>query len=193
MLAIDSSRTIRSRGPFKFLTSIIVGGALLSSAWTAVANDVSAPGSVCNATYLEQAFPMRWHENYLMNPSWNPSTWVICPVTYDNDIVPPARFNVGVFGSLMPGASPTLPTCFVAITNLMNTTQDPFRTGNGRKYTKYLPISVSNSDNWIAEAPLFYDEIAPYAGPNPNSWVVTIYCELSSGYSITGFLGSDDI
>lgn len=191
---IQNLEHCRSQIPGGMLVSLAIGSALIASPTTSLANDVIAPAAICHATFLDQAMPMRWHEHYVMNPSTNVSTWVICPVTYDNDIVLAVdRFNVAVVGSYMSGASSTLPTCFVTVYSLFNTSQDPYRTGNELKYTRYLPITRSGPDVWVAEAPLYYTDIASVVGTDPNLWVSNAYCELPSGYSISGIVGSDDI
>ncbi len=156
------------------------------------ADDLNIPAAACQAPYLDQAFPMRWHENYLMNPSWNRETWVICPMPFDNDALPVA-FVVAAIGSYMNDASPTAPACFVSVTASYNTTQPPFRSGNNYKYTQAMPTAfVPDEPLWVAETVIDANVVASVIGPDPDFWVSTVFCKLPSGYSITSLNTGND-
>jgi len=175
------------------LTSLGIAATLLTAPGVSFSDDLNVAASNCSAPFLDQAFPMRWHQNYLMNPSSNGATYVICPLSFDNDILPPL-FDIGVIGSWMSGASSTAPSCFFTANAAFNTTQSPFRSGNNAIYKKFMPLAFLDSDDvWVAEAVISAADIAAAIGPSPNFWVASVFCNLSQGFSISGILASNDL
>lgn len=165
------------------LPLVCCSGMLLSQ--PAVANDIQIAPSDCVAPYLGQAFPMRWHENYLMNPITNTTTWVICPVTFDVDVLTPA-FLAAVVGARQSGAGPELPSCFFTINSALNLSLPPFINGPAAKYTKSLPTSVSSTDSriWLSVAAIDATQAVSAAG-SPQFWAMSLFCKLPPGYGIS--------
>lgn len=172
------------------LRAALIFGVLGASWGSAFANDVNVAPSACQAPFLDQAFGLRWHESYLMNPASNVDTWVVCPVPIDNDTVP-NEFAIGVIGSHMAGASTELPSCFFMVTSAINTTQPPFRDGNNQRYSLALDTSNLNADLWGAAIDVVKSDVEGAVG-SPNLWATTVFCKLPHGYSISQVvLGND--
>jgi hypothetical protein len=123
------------------LTSAIVLSGLFSP--QSIANDVQVAPANCVAPYLDQAFPMRWHENYLMNPTSNIATWVICPMDLDVDVLP-VGFVAFVTGGIMSGASGELPSCFFTVNSAVNLLQPPFIPGPAAIYTLSMQVDTGH-------------------------------------------------
>ena len=187
-------RTIRLRRIIQKISvplvlSICAGVMLLATAGNSVSNDLNVAASTCRAPYLDQAGPMRWHEHYLMNPSSNRDTWVICPFIFDNDILVPGIYGVRVRGSFMADASSELPTCFFTANHVKNAMQEPYRSGPNRTYTRHLPsVFGTGGLGWYAVAVFSFDEI----GGDESAWVFSVFCKLTSGFSISGINILDD-
>lgn len=173
---------------------ICVGVMLLTAAGNSVSNDLNVAPSTCRAPYVDQAGPMRWHEHYLMNPSSNRDTWVICPLIFDNDIlIAPGTYAARVRGSFMTDASDEPPTCFFTANHIRNTTQEPYRSGNNRTYTIHLPTAMgTGGEGWYARAEFFFENIGAAIGVGPNDVYFSVFCKLTSGYSISGINILDD-
>lgn len=165
------------------LPAVLCSGMLLSQ--PAVANDVQIAPSNCVAPYLGQAFPMRWNENYLMNPITNTSTWVICPVLFDVDVLP-AAFNAAVIGGRMTGAGPELPTCFFTVNSAVNLAQSPFIFGPAAKYAKNMPTQLNAADTriWQSGVGIESTQILAAAGA-PVGWAMSLFCKLPPGFGIS--------
>lgn len=87
-------------------TGTLALATVLTGPGPVVADDINTAPTACVAPFLNQAFPMRWHENYLMNPLSGTRTWVICPLIHDNDEVDfDPLFNVAITGGITPGAN----------------------------------------------------------------------------------------
>lgn len=171
------------------LTSAIVLSGLFSP--QSIANDVQVAPANCVAPYLDQAFPMRWHENYLMNPTSNIATWVICPMDLDVDVLP-ATFVAGVSGGIMSGASGEIPSCFFTVNSAANLLQPPFIYGPAVTYT--LSMQVDTLDPYpIWTAGIGVSALDVYAFlSDPNLWAASIFCKLPPGYGISQLLISDN-
>jgi hypothetical protein len=149
----------------------------------ALANNVTAAASTCVAPYLDQAVPMRWHENYLMNPSSNVATWVICPMTFTADELTPV-FKAMATGAIMDDASIELPSCFFTINTAGNLMQPPFITDNADVYTRSMDTEDS-APSWRAVVEVSTQDIVEAISPDPGVWAVSIFCRLPPGHSIS--------
>jgi hypothetical protein len=171
----------------------IAGLAAAAAAPPMFATDVNVAPSSCKAPFLDQAFPMYFHENYVMNPSDNIPTWVICGIPFDNDLINiTSQTTIGVVGSEMAGASTESPQCYFTVNSLFNTTQFPYRPGNNLIYTTTLPLTGNSADQWVAARLVSYSDVAAAVGSNPDYWVATAWCRLPSGHSISGVVATDD-
>jgi hypothetical protein len=171
------------------LTSAIVLSGLFSP--QSIANDVQVAPANCVAPYLDQAFPMRWHENYLMNPTSNIATWVICPMDLDVDVLP-VGFVAFVTGGIMSGASGELPSCFFTVNSAVNLLQPPFIPGPAAIYT--LSMQVDTLDTYpIWTAGIGVNALDVYAFLlDPEFWSASIFCKLPPGYGISQLVISDN-
>jgi hypothetical protein len=163
---------------------------MLAKPGIGIAGDVNVSPSSCQAPFLSQAQGMRWHENYVMNPSWGVNTWLVCPINFDNDTLPSA-FVVGVIGSLMDGASSERPNCFFTVHTAVNTTQPPFRSGNDGVLTWPLEFNMVDPTLWAAGRGISSVDVAGYLG-DPDFWAMAVYCRLPVGYSISQVTIGDD-
>jgi len=150
----------------------------------------NAPPSSCVAPFLDQAFRMRWHEAYLMNPSDSTSTWVICPIeTTPNDLTG-SNYYVSVQGAKITGASTDSPQCFLAITDRQNLSQPPYLDvlGGSRRYATALNTNLSGT-LWTSYPfnTITTSQVASDIGgsTSPYSQAVTVFCSLPPGYSIS--------
>ena len=174
-------------------TIVLLGFVVASMPRGASANDVNVAPSACSAPFLDQAFPMYFNENYVMNPSDNIATWVICGLIFDNDqFSPNGLSSVAVTGSEMSGASQESPQCFFTVHSLLNTTQNPYRFGDTRIYTISLPLTSNSPDLWVAESTINFSQIAAAVGSDPDLWMATAWCRLPSGHSLSGVLLGND-
>jgi hypothetical protein len=166
----------------------------------AQANDVNVPPSMCVAPFLDQAFPMRWHEHFLMNPSTGSRTWVICPLTFDNDVVtwsaPQPTVEIRVTGAISSDASlADVPQCFFTVADRLNLNQPPYVMGPARTYQQGLGTTTNNPIPQIWQAAAITNIAAMRAaiGTNPgtpdagamNDWSSTVFCRLPPGYSLS--------
>lgn len=165
------------------LTSAIVLSGLFAS--PSIASDVQVAPANCVAPYLDQAFPMRWHENYLMNPSTNIATWVICPMDLDAESFSPT-FSVFVAGGIMSGASGELPSCFFTVNSASNLLQPQYIYGAASKYQLSMPVAVvPTSPIWYASVPVTTSDISTWLVDSSRYWAVSLFCKLPPGYSIS--------
>ncbi len=160
------------------------------------ANDLNVHPASCVAPFLNQAFPMRWHENYLMNPANNRPTWVICPLNFDNDTSPitvGTSFIVEVIGRDMPGAEDTLPQCYFTLHSAFNLLLNPYADGASLIATDPLTtetLVIEDATLWVAGGS--GQRPRPATG-NENFELVSVFCRLPAGYAISGIVLSDDI
>jgi hypothetical protein len=174
-------------------TSSSTAAGLLATLWiiiaalpigSASANDVNLAPASCQAPFLYQATGLRWHENYLMNPTWNVPTWVVCPMPFNNDELP-TSFVVAVTGSYMSGASNDGPACFFTVNAATNTSQEPYRSGNGRKLTWPMDLRfAAGNELWEATARISWGTIVSALGDD-DLWAASFFCRLPLGYSIS--------
>lgn len=173
--------------------TLLLGAAL--SAPPSVANDIVMHPAGCQAPFLSQAGPMRWHENYLMNPVTNISTFVICPLTFDSDVVTfPAGglTNVRIDGAIQSGAGFQSPQCFFSSADRENLKLDPYINvpGGDRTFIQLL-TTTSTSPRWFASAPISNDAIsAATSSPNPAFRNAAVFCQLPPGYAISTIMVS---
>ena len=175
------------------ISALMVTGFTIPFTANVQANDLNLPGASCVAPYLNQAFPMRWNETYLMNPANNIDTWVICPLELDNDTFPPV-FVVSVVGARMAGAGSILPSCYLAIYNAANLQQPPFISGPGNNTLSFALTSslpVPNVPLWMSGLGVNLSgagNVIAY----PDLIAATVFCKLPSGYSISTIIVTDD-
>jgi hypothetical protein len=178
-------------------TMILTLGVGMTHTPMVMANDVTVPPAMCVAPFLDQAFPMRWHEHYLMNPPSGTTTYVICPLTYDNDVVTwnPEVNLVRVTGGFSPSANlADAPNCFFTVADRTNLSQVPYINGTGRTYQIGLATAINSpiAQTWQAQASnIPRTDIASATGSNNvNDWSATVFCRLPPGYGISNvFVG----
>jgi len=174
-------------------TSIAAGMVLLLTGTvttTASASNIIMHPAGCQAPFLSQAGPMRWHEHYLMNPASNISTFVICPLTFDDDLVTfTAGFGsfIDIAGAIQNGAASQSPVCFFAAAASDNLNLDPYITMGGGGRTFIQPLSTSLSfPLWESVGTVSHDAIIAATGtPNPVYWNVALFCQLPPGYALS--------
>ena len=146
----------------------------------------SVPPSACFAPFLNQAFQLRWHEAYLMNPSDSVATYVLCPLSVDAFALG-SNIGVGVWGANMSGASGS-PQCFFTVTDQDNLSQPPYITGVARRYGTALATTISGS-LWEATtaSPITRAVIDTAIGSptNAGTQVNAAFCLLPPGWGIS--------
>ena len=148
----------------------------------------SVPPSACVAPFLYQAFPMRWHEAYLMNPADNIPTYVICPVTTNAAELAGANYSAQIYGAKMSGASSDTPQCFFGVTDQYNLSQPPYITGNARRYITAL--NTLTSDEFLGCYAVRADHAALRSqrrfplqpAPSPKRWRCGACCRQGTVY-----------
>jgi hypothetical protein len=174
-------------------SAMLLAGLFMPLSNDVVANDVNIAPASCQAPFLNQAFPMRWHENYIMNPTSNPTaTWVICPIPFDNDTLP-STFGIAVAGGIMGGASSDLPTCFVTAQNGFNLSQPPYISGPSFKLTSSMTVELLANDPrvWYGTRGIKRSDWET-ALVDLDGGAASLFCKLPPGYSISTVLLNDD-
>jgi hypothetical protein len=172
------------------LAALAIIAGLATTTSNTLANDINMHPAGCQAPFLDQAFPMRWHEMYLMNPASNRTTWVICPTTWDEDVVNwPAGASsfVEVHGAIESGASPNAPLCFFAAADRDNLQLPPYISIPGGKKSFIQNLGTTKTPpRWNAQASVSHDSILSALGnTGPFRWAVSVFCELPPGHAIT--------
>ncbi len=160
---------------------------------SAYANDINVHPANCVAPLLNQAFPMRWHEWYLMNPASNQATFVLCPMPYDGEVVPVVGQVAVITGSRMSGASNEPPLCFFTVVDRLNADLGEFgNLGNRRAFTVAMQTQEA-FPLWAAQSPQITAGALASAGVsgNPKDWSVATFCNISPGFAITQILLQD--
>ena len=146
----------------------------------------SVPPSACVAPFLNQAFQLRWHEAYLMNPLDSVATYVLCPLTVDvPDLAP--NIAVGVWGANMSGALSS-PQCFFGATDQDNLSQPPYIAGVKRRYVTALPTTIAGSLWQAISAPAITRtaiDTAIGAPTNASTQANAVWCLLPPGWGIS--------
>lgn len=179
-----------------FLTTIPAMALLLAGTTIgprADASDINVHPSNCVAPLLNQAFPMRWHEWYLMNPASNQATFVLCPMPYDGEVVPIVGQVAVITGSRMSGASNEPPLCFFTVVDRLNADLGEFgNLGNKRAFTVAMQTQEA-FPLWAAVSPQISAAALASAGVsgNPKDWSVATFCNMSPGFAITQILLQD--
>lgn len=166
-----------------------VGAAVLAPS-VAVA-DLNQPALACQAPYLDQAEPMRWHEHYLMNPPTNRGTWVVCPLPIESNNMT-ATFRIGAFGNFLPGNVTVppgeFPRCYVNIVDLQNQDLTPYISNPGQRriYTALLATQNPVNTLWWSASALSVQAVANAIGQTcgPDCWGVSVNCYLPTGYAL---------
>ncbi len=177
--------------PWRLLSTVLPAALLVIAGLSTIptaraAAYYSVPPSACFAPFLNQAFQLRWHEAYLMNPLDSVATYVICPLTVDvADLAP--NIAVGVWGANMPGALSS-PQCFFSVTDQDNLSQPPYTTGVTRRYGTALPTTIAGS-LWqaVTASPITRAAIDTAIGP-PTSALTqanAAFCLLPPGWGIS--------
>jgi hypothetical protein len=189
------AQRLRRRSPLTLLKTL---GMIPFAVWLALnvsapvkANDIIMAPAGCQAPFLDQARPMRWHEWYLMNPITNRTTWVICPLTYDEDVVSwPAggSSSISVYGANQTGAAGA-PVCFFGAADRQNISLPPYiiaPPGSGRTLAQNLSTTLS-PPTWRSTGSVSHDDIrSALGGTSAQNWGLTIFCQLPPGYAISG-------
>ena len=167
--------------------ALLAGSVAFSPSLPVHADDVNIHPSSCQAPYLDQAFPMRWHENYLMNPTSGVDTWVICPITFDNDDWTAGQsLDLKIVGGVMSGASGSNPSCYFSVHDARNLNQPPFVSGPATTFTTAFSGITKSGSLWeTATLTIPYDWIASALGTSKNDWGASIFCLLPVGHGIS--------
>lgn len=152
--------------------------------------DLNVPALACQAPFLDQAEPMRWHEHFLMNPPGNRTTWVVCPLPVETDVMN-NTFTVGAFGNFIPNAAGSeAPLCYVNIIDITNQHIQEFweNPGQMKVYQRLLDTQNPINTIWSVASNLSVAEInarlnSPCANP-PDCWGVSLNCKLPPGYGL---------
>jgi hypothetical protein len=180
----------------------LVGGTMISPLPVA-ANDLNVHPASCVAPFVDQAIPMRWHENFLMNPANNVPTWVICPLNFDNDVLIAvgASCYIAAYGTNMPGAEATFPQCYFSVHSGVNQQLGDYASGTPVLLTfrlatvVYTGFAVDVGVFWTAETVIFPAGIVEALASVPgseNMLYASIFCRLPAGYAITGITVTDE-
>jgi hypothetical protein len=182
-------KLVKLSGVFGAVVLVIFGSVLMATSDKSLAGGPFVPAANCVAPFLTQAVPMQWNESYVMNPTGNQDTWVVCPVPWDNATLPD-DFPVFASGSLMSGASSELPSCFLSVTSYRNTTLRPYRTGNNLRFQKAMPTTIldANEGIWGATAFTSFNEFGPILGAGVT---MNVFCKLPNGWSLTHLEAGD--
>lgn len=200
--AAASRRVKRGHRPRTWISGAATASAIMLTATLlalpqAQANDVNVPPSMCVAPFLDQAFPMRWHEHFLMNPSTGTRTWVICPLTFDNDVVTwEDPISIRVTGAISSDSSlADVPQCFFTVADRLNLNQPPYVMGPARTYQQGLGTVTNNPipQIWQATSNTSIAAMRAAIGTDPgisngaaiNDWSSTVFCRLPPGYSLS--------
>jgi len=175
------------------MTALAGLAALLSSLFAgpqAVANDINMHPAGCQAPFLAQAYPMRWNEFYLMNPASNRATWVVCPTTWDQDVIswPAGGFtSVRIDGAVESGASADAPLCFFAAADRDNLNLQPYINIPGGKKNFVQNLATNKTPpRWFAQGAINHDALrAALGGTSSVRWGVSLFCLLPPGHAIS--------
>jgi hypothetical protein len=176
-----------------FVSTRIIPGmalALLSGIYPgapALADDTNISPSACEAPFLSQAERMRWHESYLMNPTSSVATWVVCPVTFDNDeLASGSTLTMRIQGTYMSGAA-SWPTCSFHATDAWNRYQAPYSTATPNyKYNQALALNTYLSNTvWMRSGNVDMSAIEAAIGTDRDDWQFAVSCYLPPGISIS--------
>jgi len=156
----------------------------------AVANDINMHPAGCQAPFLNQAVPMRWHELYLMNPASNIATWVICPTTWDQDVIswPAGGFtSVRIDGAVESGASVDAPLCFFGAADRDNLSLPPYINIPGGKKSFIQNLATNKTPpRWFSQGAINHDALrSALGGTSSTRWNVSLFCMLPPGHAIS--------
>jgi hypothetical protein len=155
--------------------------------------DLNVPALSCQAPFLDQAEPMRWHEHYLMNPANNRGTWIVCPLPIESDIMN-NTFVIGAFGNFIPGTVTIppgeFPSCYVNIIDINNQHLEGYINNPGQRKIYSVLLQTQNPVNtlWSVASAISVQNVVNTIGQsctNPaDCWGVSINCYLPSGYAL---------
>ncbi|MCG6984525.1 MAG: hypothetical protein LJE61_04865 [Thiocapsa sp.] len=171
------------------ITNVVLGAVACCTAMVstpAAQADVNVPALECVAPFLNQAFPMRWHEHYLLNPLGNQATWVVCPLSFEHTALP-QRFAVAVFGVKQPGTT-QFHRCVVNFIDLFNEdipgvsdnpAQNLIASGlmanpnqPGQRWVSVINATIPGVTNAIG------------GGCGPACWTISVNCLLPPGFAV---------
>jgi hypothetical protein len=161
---------------------------------TANAAAVSVHPASCVAPFLFQAEKIRWHEHFVLNPSTNQQTWVVCPINVDTDFDGESTTYVGASLVRTKGADTTPAQCFFTAHNAINQNLGEFN--DGPDYTYTIPLSnIGVTGSVVAAYGSFspgdiYEDWGPAAADYPPSF--SIYCRLPSGWGVNTVVMTDE-
>lgn len=145
----------------------------------------------CVAPFLYQAGPMRWHENFVMNPPENIATWVICPISVDDSVaydpnldVSAYELYVAVIHGRADGASSETPQCYFSIHSGLNQKLDGYANGPGFAFNKpLLPGHIQNTSLAASYNTIQGPEMKTALG---DAWGVSRGCPCSAAFRLDG-------
>lgn len=151
--------------------------------------DLNVPALACQAPFLYQAEPMRWHEHYLMNPPGNQGTWVVCPLPIET-LNMNNTFTIGAFGNFISGQSNESPYCYLNIIDITNQHLQGFLENPGQMKIYQRLLSTQNPINtlWRVVSTVTVQEVVNRIGQsctNPaDCWGVSLNCYLPTGHGL---------
>jgi hypothetical protein len=155
-------------------------------ATTVAQADINVPGLACQAPFLDQAFPMRWHEHYILNPRGNQTTWVVCPLSFESSGVP-QNFAVYVSGVKQPGTT-SFHRCYVNFIDIANQDIPGVVDNPGQNFvaTYLLPNSDQAGQRWVSAQGFTIGGVTGDVGSacGPACWTISVNCELPGGFAL---------
>lgn len=168
--------------------ALLAGG--LAATSPIYGNDIVVHPASCVAPFLFQAGPMRWHENFVMNPDTNSeATYLICPMDFNPDIVTLAAggtFRIQVLGGRMDTAGTGLPTCEFKVHRNTNLKQGIYiNRAPNQTYSEGM-TSQSSGSLWGAFVDITRTDVSDDLGTaDQHQWALATVCLLPLGYSIS--------
>jgi hypothetical protein len=169
-------------------TTAIIAGVFSMSPWSvqdAVA-DLNVPALTCQAPFLSQAGPMRWHESYVWNPAGNVGTWLVCPMPIETANLA-VSFWVGAWGNFQIGVTNESPFCMLQITDIENQHIAQYLPNPGQKkiYSEMLDTRNPVNTIWSAATQFQTAEVTQELGSRgPEYWSVSLACYIPSGHGL---------
>jgi hypothetical protein len=146
--------------------------------------------SSCVAPFLYQAEGMRWHEQFLLNPSDGVPTWAVCPINmyFREFIIPEGMWSVQVYLQHTLDASPTEPACYFTVHSVINQKWGDFINGTRHAYTVALQNSTTPSGITIAQRLVTPENIVTALGPGADQYPfhAAVFCALDPGWGLNG-------
>jgi hypothetical protein len=132
---------------------------------------------------------MRWHEHFIMNPSNNVATYVICPMNFDPSVVTlnsGGSFSVQVIGGRMDDAGTALPTCVFKVHRNTNLKQGIYIDRAPTQIYSEGMTSNSSGSLWAASVGVVRTDVSDdLETTSQYEWALSTVCLLPPGYGIS--------